>query len=801
VALEQAVRNHPKRTLLATWALLVCGVIGAGFLASSNYFAANARSAAGFRANAASLSASVLTEVRRDEDFVVSQAAMVGAMPGITNTFYRRWMEGVGMAARYPGGLGSTFVARVPASGLHRFAVALARDPMAGLSAPAPAQYHPWPPGSRPEYCLMRIAYSVGRVTTDAVGMVPATFDFCAPLGSTSPFPALFAAATESGSVTVAPPISIYPGVFYVIAPVYRTGSLPSDLAQRQSKVAGWMMSSFSAAKTLGSAMGEVKGFGVKLAYSEPSATGSRRVASLVASLAPGKGAAQYSTTVGTVGSGRWSVTVVGEPVSGALGQALLGGLLVLGASILLFFSIRVLAFSRQRALALVDERTRELRYQALHDSLTGLPNRALVTDRAQQLLARAEREPIVPSVLFIDLDNFKDINDSFGHQRGDQLLKAVGERLAALVRPGDSVGRLGGDEFVVLVQGSPSDPGPGAVAQRVMEGLGEPFRLQGMEGVELTVEASIGVASGGPGQNTDELLRDADVALYQAKRGGKGRHVLFRPDMRLAVQDHLALEMDLRHAIEEGELFVEYQPTFDLGTLAITGVEALARWQHPTRGLVPPDQFIPIAEDSGLIANLGKYVLTRSCRQGAAWARAGHQLNILVNVSGYQLESEEFAAQVSEILRDSGLDASLLTLELTESVLMRDADSSVRRLQALKKLGLKVAIDDFGTGYSSLARLRVLPVDALKIDRSFVAGIVSSRQARTIVGSLVHLGNGLGLQVFAEGIEDEHQLAELERLGCEYGQGFYYSRPLRPEVLAELFHLGSWPASEVPAL
>ncbi len=450
--------------------------------------------------------------------------------------------------------------------------------------------------------------------------------------------------------------------------------------------------------------------------------------------------------------------------------------------------------------MALVEERTGELRHQALHDSLTGLPNRTLVTDRAEQMLARADREPIVPSVLFIDLDNFKDINDSFGHQRGDQLLRAVAGRLAGLVRPGDSVGRLGGDEFVVLVQGRPADPGPEAVAERVLEGLAEPFHLEGMDGVALTVEASIGVASASPGQSTDELLRDADVALYEAKRGGKGRHMLFRPDMRLAVQDHLAIAMDLRHAIAKGELFVEYQPTFELGTLVIAGVEALARWRHPTRGLVAPDQFIPVAEDSGLIAALGKYVLASSCQQGAAWARAGHPLQISVNVSGHQLESEDFAAQVSETLAVSGLDPGLLTLELTESVLMRDADTSVRRLQALKKLGLKVAIDDFGTGYSSLARLRVLPVDALKIDRSFVAGIVGSRQARTIAGSLVQLGKSLGLQVFAEGIEDEDQLAQLERLGCDYGQGFYYSRPLRPEVLAERFHLGR-PLPGVPAL
>ena len=290
MALEQAVRDHPRRTLLATWALLACGVTGAGFLASSTYFAAQARSLAGFRATAASLSASVLTAVRRDEDFVVSQAAMVEAMPGITNAFYRRWMQGVDLGTRYPGGLGSTYVARVPAGDLHGFAVALAKDPMAGLSVPAPSQYHPWPPGWRPDYCLMRIAYSVGRLSSQAVGTVPATFDFCAPLGPASPFPGLFAAATDSGSVAVSPPISVYRGVFYVIAPVYKGASLPSALAQRKAEVAGWMMGSFSAAETLRAALGQVSAFGVKLAYSEPSLAGSPTATSLVASLGPARG-------------------------------------------------------------------------------------------------------------------------------------------------------------------------------------------------------------------------------------------------------------------------------------------------------------------------------------------------------------------------------------------------------------------------------------------------------------------------------------------------------------------------------
>jgi len=782
--------RHPRRALWAAWALLACGVAGAGFLAQSTYSSAQDRAHTAFRANAASVASSVLTAARRDEDFVVAQAAMFGTVPHMTNRLYQRWMQGTESITRYPGGLGFTFVERVPAAGLARFAVALAQDPPAQLAVPAPGRFQPWPPGPRSQYCLMRYAVSLVRLNPSVTGVMPVTYDFCAPLGKLSPFPALFSAAAATGALAVGPPISYYPGVFYVVAPVYEQGSAPPSPGARRSEVAGWVVGSFSTKTAVSSALVGARHYQVRLSYLEPALAKASSQSFLIAASQGQAGAEHYSATVGTLAGGRWVVDVSGPVGPGAGSLALSGGLLVLAAALLLGVSVRVLARSRQRALAIVEEQTEELRHQALHDPLTGLANRALVTDRLRHLLARAQREPLAFGVLLIDLDNFKDINDSFGHQRGDELLKAVGARLAELVRPGDSVGRLGGDEFVLLVEGSSSAAGPEAVARRALDGLSEPFHLEGLAGVELRVQASIGIAAGGPTRSAEDLLRDADVALYQAKRRGRARYVVFQPDMALAVQDHLALEMDLSRALAEGQVTVEYQPIFDLATLKLAGVEALARWYHPKRGPVPPSQFVPLAEESGLIGRLGRLVLESSCQQVAGWSHDGEPLALSVNVSGCQLTSDGFLDEVAAALAASGLAPSLLTLELTESVLMVDAQAAVERLGALRDLGVRLAIDDFGTGYSSLAYLRRFKVDELKVDRCFVSDVGSSEEARTVTAALVQLGRSLGLEVVAEGIEDEGQLLELQLEGFQRGQGFFYSRPLPPEVLEERFHL-----------
>ncbi len=418
-----------------------------------------------------------------------------------------------------------------------------------------------------------------------------------------------------------------------------------------------------------------------------------------------------------------------------------------------------------------------QVRRQALHDGLTGLPNRALILDRAEQMLIGGHRDERPVAAFFLDLDNFKKVNDTLGHRAGDELLKAVGTRLVAATRSSDTVGRLGGDEFVVLAQGSSLDGGPDLVAARLLDVLSKPFELPGFEGIPVTISASIGIATG-QRSSAGDLLRDADTALYRAKAEGKGRALVFESFMQSEVLDRLELELDLRAGLCE-QCVAVYQPMFDLATLETTGAEALLRWKHPTRGIVQPDHFIPILEDTGMILEAGRWILHEACNEGARWARAGRPFIVSVNLSMRQLESDVLVDDVRDALAASGLDPSLLVLEVTETALMRDADSAVARLGRLKKLGLRIAVDDFGTGYSSLASHKQVPVDILKIDRTFIASIGESPAALSIVQAFVQLGHALGLETLAEGIEDPHQLERLQAEGCGSGQGFLLAKPM----------------------
>ena len=421
--------------------------------------------------------------------------------------------------------------------------------------------------------------------------------------------------------------------------------------------------------------------------------------------------------------------------------------------------------------------------HQALHDPLTGLPNRTVILDSTERLLARSRRTFEPAAALFIDLDNFKDINDTLGHAAGDHVLQAVSKRLVATVRGSDRIGRLGGDEFVVLAEGASLGAGPELLAERLLDALRKSFRIPGFEDTPLAISASIGIASGDRASATD-LLRDADIALYRAKAAGKDRYALFEPAMQSAVVDRLELKMDLQAAVADSQFFLLYQPVFDLQTVTMCGVEALLRWRHPTRGVVPPDDFISMLEETGLILEVGRQVLEESCRQAAEWHERGHTLSMSVNVSTRQLENNAFVDHVRLALEDSGLVPSQLVLEITETSLMSDSEETARRLQALKQLGVLISIDDFGTGYSSLAYLRQFPVDALKIDRSFVAGMADSPQSAAIVRSLVELGHTLGLETLAEGIEDLDQLKFLRNEHCQQGQGFLFSRPIEPSAI-----------------
>jgi diguanylate cyclase (GGDEF)-like protein len=437
-----------------------------------------------------------------------------------------------------------------------------------------------------------------------------------------------------------------------------------------------------------------------------------------------------------------------------------------------------------------------ELAFMATHDTLTGLPNRTLILDRTEQMLWRARRHQTPVAALFIEIDNVKNVNDTLGHGAGDELLRAVAERLDGIVRDTDALGRVGGDEFVVIAEELSLAGGPELIAERLLEALGEPFELAGEQRTRVTLTTSIGIAIG-ERASAEELLRDADIAMFQAKRDGKNRYVLFESGMQHAVQRRIELEMDLRDALPNDEFLLVYQPTFDLRDMSPTGVEALLRWKHPTRGVVQPNDFIPLLEETGLIIEVGKWVLQEACRQGATWRERGHSIGMAVNVSGRQLDNDEFVTNVRDALSDSELQADALTLEVTETTLMRNTEETVRRLTAIKELGVRIAIDDFGTGYSSLAHLQQFPVDALKIDRSFISRLTQSPESQTLIHTLVQLGKALSIETVAEGIEQQQELSLLRAEHCDSGQGFLVARPL--DVDATEAFLENWAKCGAP--
>jgi diguanylate cyclase (GGDEF)-like protein len=431
----------------------------------------------------------------------------------------------------------------------------------------------------------------------------------------------------------------------------------------------------------------------------------------------------------------------------------------------------------RQRAHEELTRRQEELAFLATHDPLTGLPNRTLILDRVEQMLVRSRRSQAPVAALFIDLDNFKGINDTLGHGAGDELLRAVCARLQGVVRDIDALGRLGGDEFVIVAEGMSLDAGPELIAERLLEALGQPFKLKGAEN-RLTVTASVGIATGDR-VSAEELLRDADIAMYRAKWSGKNRYVVFETGMQDAIQTRMEMEMDLRLAYENSEFYLVYQPTFDLKDMSPTGMEALIRWRSPSRGIVHPDDFIPLLEETGLIMQVGAWVLEEACRQGAVWHEAGYEIGLAVNVSVRQLDTDEFVAVVAGALRDSGFAPTALTLEITETTLMSNPEETAERLAKAKDLGVRIAIDDFGTGYSSLAYLQRFPVDALKIDRSFIARMGQDPEGETLIRTLVQLGKSLSIETLAEGIEQSSELSLLREEHCDSGQGFLFARPL----------------------
>ncbi len=649
-------RRYRQRMWVAVAVLVAVGG-SLGALVAARSVARNdaAKSRQALEASSGEVASTLQLAIQREEDLAVNASAFVLDHPDNPTVHFAEWMRNTRAFERYPELQSLGEVVIVPAAELPAFAARAALNPQ--QFSQAGGTFEVSPPGKRPYYCLSVLGLGRSALTTPAVG-----FDACAD-------PALAQAITTARDTGLSAyqPAKIGFGITWLgtEVPIYRGGVTPATVKARRAAFVGVFGMLLNPTLVLDRALQGHPDTAVAFRFHDKYSDVVFR----------GGNAPEGAQSVVIDLKNGWKVNTFGAVASaGVLGNESALALLVSGVvlSALLGMLVFVLATGRARALRLVGERTGELHHQAMHDALTGLPNRALITDRTEQLLARNRRQGTVPAALFIDLDEFKNVNDSLGHAAGDRLLVAVADRLTRTLRDADTIGRMGGDEFVVLIDGADLSVAPELVAERLLNVMRQPFELDGAA-MPIIINTSIGIAIGDR-ETSGELLRDADVALYESKAAGKNRYEIFNPEMQTEIMHRIELEFDLRSALEGDQFRLVYQPIYNLADLSLVGVEALLRWDHPTLGEVAPDELIPILEQTGGIREVGQWVLSRACEQMAEWHDRDDTLSVSVNVSGRQLDNNDIVDHIREALENSGLPATSLIIEVTETALMRNA-------------------------------------------------------------------------------------------------------------------------------
>jgi diguanylate cyclase (GGDEF)-like protein len=767
-----------RRGVWAAVALLCVGLGAAGsVLAARSVARSDAdRAREAFPATAAGIASTLKLAIQHEEDLLVSATTFFAGNPKASGAQLDAWVKWSQTLRRYPELEKLGFVALVRAPELAAFEARVTGRPVPPVGSLEPRAkgrgfpgFRIIPAGTRSYYCL-----ATAELTRNPFNRPPAGLDYCAVTHGLL--------ASRNSALTIYAPVSVgHRQGLGIRAPVYR-GTAPPRYASRSGAFVGWLREVLVPGVMLRQALHGNPQYAVHLREK----TGSSSVVFAAGTPQPaGQSAAgnlQNGWSVRTFGPALPSADVLSDGNARAL--LIAGGLLSAVLGLLVF----VLGTGRPRT---VRPRAPRAPHDDLYDPLTGLPNRALMLDRAERMLARAGRQSgLLVGALFIDIDWFKDVNEKLGRSAGDQLLSIVTERLQGVVRAHDTVGRLGGDEFVVLVESAARGVRFDSVARRVIDAMHKPLELDGF-GPSFALTASIGVAYGRY-STPEDLLRDAQLALVAAQSAGRDRYTLFNANMRSVVEGRSVLEVELNAALQDKQFFLLYQPIYDLATQRVVGLEALIRWRHPTQGVLGPDDFIPLSEETGLIVPIGRWALEEACSRAAAWNVAGHHVGISVKASTNQLNRDGFATDVRRALQQSGLEPSLLTLEVAEATVMRDVAAAAERLREIKQLGVRIAIDNFGSGYAYHDELKRLPLDLLKVDRGSLAGADDEDYRSWLLQAILIVGQDLSLPVIATGIESHEQMVALRTMGCAMAQGPFMGKPTPTDAVESLLEADS---------